>query len=123
MYQNEDELDVMPGSDYEAIVRDAARLREELKRSGHNITSRHSCRCGRDEIRVRDGHGWSPKDPCGNQEQLGGYRPIEARDLDDCLAGGGEEPPRAGLHRSAAASRSSRRSSHVGAPHTSTIQN
>jgi len=39
IYQNEAEIEAMPESEYNAIVREVLDYREELTRSGHYITS------------------------------------------------------------------------------------
>jgi hypothetical protein len=95
VYQNEDELDAMPDSDYEAIVREVLDYREELKRSGHYITSSplQPVRTAT-TIRVRDGNVMVTDGPFAEtKEQLGGFYLIEARDLDDALRVAAKMPP------------------------------
>jgi hypothetical protein len=95
VYQNEAEVDAVAEAEYNTIVRDTLAYREELKQSGHYITS--SPLEGVEAattIRVRHGRVTITDGPFAEtKEQLGGFYLIEARDLNDAIRVASRMPP------------------------------
>ena len=95
VYQDEAAIDAMSDADYDAIVRDVLEYREELRQSGHYITSAplKSVRTAT-TIRVRNGQTIMTDGPFAEtKEQLGGFYLIEASDLNDALRVAAKMPP------------------------------
>jgi len=95
VYHIEDELDALPEDQYNALVADTLAYDEELRRSGHLISSRvleyvqHAA-----TVRVRNGRASVTDGPFAEtKEQLGGYILIEARDLDEAISIASKMPP------------------------------
>jgi len=87
VYQEEAKVDALPGSEYDAIVRDELDYSEALQESGHYIASgplqpvetATTIRVRNDKVVISDGPFAETK------EQLGSYYLIEARDLNDAI--------------------------------------
>ncbi len=95
VYHNEAEIDALPAREYDAIVSAVLEYREELKRSGHYITSSplqpvHAATT----VRVRGGKISITDGPFAEtKEQLGGFYLIEARDLNEAIRLAEKMPP------------------------------
>jgi len=95
IYQDEAKLDALPASEYDTLVREVLDYREELRQSGHYITSSPlqpvqmatSIRVRNGAISITDGPFAETK------EQLGGFYLIEARDLNDAIRVASNMPP------------------------------
>jgi hypothetical protein len=87
VYHDETKIDALPENEYDEIVSEVLDLREELRQSGHYITSSplqpvHTATT----IRVRNGKMTITDGPFAEtKEQLGGFYLIEARDLNDAI--------------------------------------
>ncbi len=95
VYQEEARVDALPESEYNAIVHDTLDYREELRQSGHYITSSplESVQAAT-TIRVRHGKVSITDGPFAEtKEQLGGFYLIEARDLNDAIRVASKMPP------------------------------
>lgn len=88
IYHIEAQINAMPRADYDAIVEEVLEYREELKQSGHYITSAPLQRV-QDAVtlRVRNNGKLSITDGpfAETREQLGGFYLIEATDLNDAI--------------------------------------
>ena len=85
VYHEEEKIDALPASEYDAIVREVLAYREELRQGGHYITSSplESVQTAT-TIRVRGGKVSVTDGPFAEtREQLGGFYLIEARDLNE----------------------------------------
>jgi len=95
VYQVESDIEAMPEREYEAIVDEVLFYREELRESGHYITS-SPLRPVREAmtIRVRNGKVSVTDGPFAEtREQLGGFYLIEAVDLNDAIRLASKMPP------------------------------
>jgi hypothetical protein len=95
VYQDEAEIEAMPQSEYDAIVREVLDYREELAASGHYITSSPLQPVSTaTTIRVRDGKTMITDGPFAEtKEQLGGFYLIEAAGLDEAIRLAEKMPP------------------------------
>jgi hypothetical protein len=87
VYTEEAKFDVLPRSDYDAIVDEALEYCEELRSGGHYIDSSPlGPVCSATTIRVRNGQVTITDGPFAEtREQLGGYYLINATDLNDAI--------------------------------------
>ena len=95
VYHEEPKIEALPQSEYAAIVDEVLDYREELRKSGHYITSSplESVRTAA-TIRVRNGKVSVTDGPFAEtKEQLGGFYLIEARDLNDAIQVASKMPP------------------------------
>ncbi len=95
VYNEERTVGALPERDYDAIVEDVLAYREELRRSGHYITSSplEPVRTAA-TIRIRDGQASVTDGPFAEtREQLGGFYLIEARDMEDAIRVASKMPP------------------------------
>ena len=95
VYHEEAMVDALPTSEYDAIVRDVLEYREELRQSGHYITSSPLQPVqSATTIRVRHGQVSITDGPFAEtREQLGGFYLIDARDLNDAIRVASRMPP------------------------------
>ncbi|CAN5673589.1 YciI family protein [soil metagenome] len=95
IYQDEAEIDAMPGAEYEAIVSDVLDFRHELQESGHYIASSPlQSVTTATTIRVRNGKVLITDGPFAEtREQLGGFYLIEAKDLNEAIRLASKMPP------------------------------
>ncbi len=95
VYHDEDQIDALPASEYDAMVNDVLEYREELRQSGHYIASNALENVnGASTIRVRSGKVSITDGPFAEtREQLGGFYLIEARDLNDAIRIASKMPP------------------------------
>jgi hypothetical protein len=95
VYHEETKVDALPRSEYDAIVDEVLDYREELRKSGHYITSSPlepvrtatTIRVWNGKVSVTDGPFAETK------EQLGGFYLIEAQDLTDAIRVASKMPP------------------------------
>jgi hypothetical protein len=95
VYHEEEKMDALPASEYDAIVREVLAYREELRQGGHYITSSplESVQTAT-TIRVRGGKVSVTDGPFAEtREQLGGFYLIEARDLNEAIRLASQMPP------------------------------
>jgi hypothetical protein len=95
VYHEESKVDALPESEYDAIVSEVLDYREDLRQSGHYITSSplQSVQTAT-TIRVRNGKVAITDGPFAEtKEQLGGFYLIEARDLNDAIRVASKMPP------------------------------
>lgn len=95
VYHEEAKIDALPESEYDAIVDEVLDYREQLRRSGHYITSDalQSVQTAT-TLRVRNGKVAITDGPFAEtKEQLGGFYLIEARDLNDAIRLASKMPP------------------------------
>ena len=95
VYHDEAAVDALPADEYDAIINDVLDYREELRRSGHYLTS-SPLEAVRSAItvRVRNGKLLLTDGPFAKTpEQLGGFYLIEARDLNDAIRVAARMPP------------------------------
>jgi hypothetical protein len=94
-YIEENKISALPKSEFDALVDEHAAYDEELRRSGHFITSAplqpaHTAMI----VRVRNGKLSTTDGPFAEtKEQLGGFDIIEARDLNDAIRIASKFPP------------------------------
>jgi hypothetical protein len=87
VYEEEEKLEAMPASEFEAFSDEHVALDEELKKSGHSILAEalqpaHTAKT----VRIRDGTLSTTDGPFAEtKEQLLGFYLIEARDLDEAV--------------------------------------
>jgi hypothetical protein len=95
VYHDEAKLDAMSNADYDELVADTLSYDEEIRQSGHFVSSNvlefvHSATT----IRVRGGKTSITDGPFAEtKEQLGGYILIEARDLNEAIRIAEKMPP------------------------------
>jgi hypothetical protein len=95
VYHEEEKINALPRSEYDDIVHSVLDYREELRKSGHYITSSplqsvHTATT----IRVRGGKVSITDGPFAEtKEQLGGFYLIEARDLNEAIRLAAMMPP------------------------------
>jgi hypothetical protein len=95
IYHDEKKLDSMTPSEYDALMSETLAYDEEIRQSGHYVTSNAlefvasatSIRVRGDKIAITDGPFVETK------EQLGGYILIEARDLNEAIRVASRIPP------------------------------
>jgi hypothetical protein len=95
IYHDEKKLDSMTPSEYDALMSETLAYDEDIRQSGHYITSNAlefvasatSIRVHGDKIAITDGPFVETK------EQLGGYILIEARDLNEAIRVASRIPP------------------------------
>jgi hypothetical protein len=95
VYHEEEKIDALPASEYDAIVREVLAYREELRQGGHYITSSplESVQTAT-TIRVRGGKTSVTDGPFAEtREQLGGFYLVEARDLNEAIRLASQMPP------------------------------
>src|SRR5437764_1226656 len=95
VYHEEEKINALPASEYDAIVDAVLEYREELRRSGHYITSSplQSVQTAT-TVRVRGGKVSITDGPFAEtKEQLGGFYLIEARDLNEAIRLASKMPP------------------------------
>jgi hypothetical protein len=95
VYHEETKVNALPKREYDAIVSEVLGYREELRASGHYITSSPLQPVQMaTTIRVRDGKVSITDGPFAEtKEQLGGFYLIEARDLNDAIRLASKMPP------------------------------
>ena len=87
VYSEEEKLEAMAASEFEAFADEHVAVDEELKKSGHSILAEalqpvHTAKT----VRVRGGRLSTTDGPFAEtKEQLGGFYLIEARDLNDAI--------------------------------------
>ena len=87
IYNEERQLSAMPERDYEVFAEEHLALDEELRKSGHTITSEalQPVRTAT-TVRLRNGRVSTTDGPFAEtKEQLGGFYLIEARDLNEAI--------------------------------------
>jgi hypothetical protein len=87
VYQNEEMVDALPGSEHDAVVGDGLAFDDELRSSGRVVASDflQPVRTAT-TVRVRNGRVTLTDGPFAEtNEQLGGFYVIEARDLNDAI--------------------------------------
>ena len=87
VYQNEETVDALPGSEHDAIENDSHSFDEEFRTSGYHIASDvlQPVRTAT-TVRVRNGKMSLTDGPFAEtKEQLTGFYLIEARDLNDAI--------------------------------------
>ena len=85
IYLEEEKLDAMPKSEFDALAREHLALDEELQKSGHFIVAEalQSVQTAT-TVRVRNGRLSTTDGPFAEtKEQLGGFFLINARDLNE----------------------------------------
>jgi hypothetical protein len=95
IYHDEKKLGAMSASEYDALMAETLAYDEEIRQSGHYISSNAleyvaaatSIRVRGDKIAITDGPFVETK------EQLGGYILIEARDLNEAIRVAARMPP------------------------------
>lgn len=95
VYHEEEAIEALPGSEYDAIIGEVLAYREELRQSGHYIASSplQPVRAAT-TIRVRGGRASITDGPFAEtREQLGGFYLIEARDLNEAIRLASRMPP------------------------------
>jgi hypothetical protein len=95
IYQDDAKLDTLPDSEYNEVVADTLAYREELKQSGHYITSSplQPPRTAA-TIRVRNSKMTITDGPfTETREYLAGFYLIEASDLNDAIRLAAQMPP------------------------------
>ncbi len=95
IYQREAEIDALPQEEYDAIMSEVFEYRDELRRSGHYVTSSplESTETAV-TVRVRNGNVNVTDGPFAEtREQLGGFYLIEARDLNEAIRLASKMPP------------------------------
>jgi hypothetical protein len=95
VYHEEETIEALPQDEYDAIVDDVLAYREELRQSGHYITSSPLQPVAMAmTIRVRNGTVSITDAPFAEtKEQLGGFYLIEARDLNEAIRLAARMPP------------------------------
>ena len=95
VYQDEKKLDALSRSEYDALVAETLAYVEELRQSGHYISSNAlEYVQTATTLRVRDGRISITDGPFAEmKEQLGGHILIEARDLNDAIRVAAKIPP------------------------------
>lgn len=95
VYHEEAKIDALPRSEYDAIMAEVLAYRQELRESGHYITSSPLQPVGAaTTIRVRGGKVTISDGPFAEtREQLGGFYLIEASDLNDAIRVATRMPP------------------------------
>jgi hypothetical protein len=95
VYHEEATIEALPQDEYDAIVDDVLAYREELRQSGHYITSSPLQPVDMAmTIRVRNGQVSITDGPFAEtKEQLGGFYLIEARDLNEAIRLAARMPP------------------------------
>lgn len=95
VYHDEKQLDALPKSEYDALVRETLAYRDELQDNGHGIISSplHPVAMAT-TLRVRHGKLTITDGPFAEtREQLGGFYLIEATDLNDAIRVASLMPP------------------------------
>ncbi len=95
VYHDEKQLDALTPSEYDALIDETLAYGEEIRQSGHYVTSNAlefvetatSIRVRGEKIAITDGPFVETK------EQLGGYILIEARDLNEAIRVAARMPP------------------------------
>jgi hypothetical protein len=95
VYHEEETIEALPQDEYDAIVDDVLAYREELRQSGHYITSSPLQPVAMAmTIRIRNGTVSFTDGPFAEtKEQLGGFYLIEARDLNEAIRLAARMPP------------------------------
>src|SRR5262249_41656574 len=92
---DDDELDALHEDERQALIDSALDYSEEIRQSGHYIVSNalQPARTAR-TIRVRGAKVFTTDGPFAEtREQIGGFFPIEARDMDEACAVASRFPP------------------------------
>jgi len=95
IYHDENVLDAMPEKEMQALVDSAIEYAEDIRQSGHYISSDalQRTRTAR-TIRTRAGKASTSVGPFAEtKEQLGGFFVIEAKDMDEACAVAARFPP------------------------------
>lgn len=95
IYFEEEILDALSQSEYDALVREALAYDDELRESGHFIVAQalQSVRTAT-TLRVRRGRISTTDGPFAEtKEQIGGFILIEARDLNEAIQVAAKIPP------------------------------
>ena len=95
VYHDEKQLNALTPSEYDALIAETLAYDEEIRQSGHYVTSNAlafvasatSIRVRGDKIAITDGPFVETR------EQLGGYILIEARDLNEAIRIAAKMPP------------------------------
>ena len=95
VYHEEEAIDALPASEYNAIIDEVTDFREELRQGGHYIASSPLQPVETaTTIRVRNGKVTITDGPFAEtKEQLGGFYLIEATDLNDAIRVASRMPP------------------------------
>src|SRR5690349_7427671 len=95
VYHEEEKINALPASEFDAIVKAVLEYREELRQSGHYITSEalQSVQTAT-SVRVRGGKVSITDGPFAEtKEQLAGFYVIEAKNLDEAIGLAAGIPP------------------------------
>jgi hypothetical protein len=95
VYHEEENIDALPDSEYNAIIDEVIDFREELRRGGHYLASSPLQPVATaTTIRVRNGRVTITDGPFAEtKEQLGGFYLIEAGDLNEAIRLASRMPP------------------------------
>ncbi len=95
VYQDEQQMNALSRSDYNTLVAETLAYDEELRQSGHYVTSNAlECVEAATSVRVRGARMAITDGPfVETREQLGGYLLIEARDLNEAIRVASKMPP------------------------------
>lgn len=95
IFQDEAKIDAMPRTEFDAIMNEVFAYRDELRESGHYITSSPLASTETAmTVRVRNGNVHVTDGPfLETREQLGGFYLIEARDLNEAVRLTSKMPP------------------------------
>ena len=95
IYQDQNKIDAIPRDEFEAIMSDVLDYRDELRQSGHYITSSPLQPAENAmTVRVRGDRATITDGPFAEtREQIGGFYLIEARDLNEAIRLASGMPP------------------------------
>ncbi len=95
VYHDEQKLNAMSQSEYDALVDETMAYNEDMRQSGHYVASNAlEFIQSATSIRVRDGKVSVTDGPfVETKEQLGGYILIDARDLNEAIRVASKMPP------------------------------
>jgi len=95
VYHDEQQMDALPTSAYNALVGDTLAYDEELRQSGHFVTANVlEYVQTATTVRARSGRVSITDGPFAEtREQLGGFVLIEARDLNEAIRVASQMPP------------------------------
>ncbi len=95
VYHDEQQMDALPASAYNALVGDTLAYDEELRQSGHFVTANVlEYVQTATTVRARSGRVSITDGPFAEtREQLGGFVLIEARDLNEAIRVASQMPP------------------------------
>jgi hypothetical protein len=95
VYHDEQKLNALSASEYDALVAETLAYDEEMRQSGHYIASNAlEFVATAASIRIRNGKAFISEGPfVETKEQLGGYILIDARDLNEAIRVASKIPP------------------------------